>query len=409
MPFFSLARHGLRGRFVLVLLLPLWFSADRGMSAGIANGMAREQQMLADAADGRLDEVTLADATWLANAVYDGRQREQLQVRLDQLTTQLRADVDSAVPSRHRVVAVYDWMHARVLTGQYQADCTQLARTLQEGHYNCVSATVLFHVLCRAVDLHPVAVATPTHVYSRVYVGREKIDVQTTCPQWFRLTDEQQRRHLPPGATAEGQEQPRELGDIELLAKVYYNRGVRWLEAQRFEEAETAFRCSLRLDPQDRTAHENLLAALNNWALDCCDQGEFARAAELLRRGWQIDAQYSAFRANDLHIHQRWAQNLCQRGDYRGALDLLEQGRQRQPDAPLFRDGPVAVYRMWVAALAERGEVHNGLQILAEAQRRYPQAPELAADRLRLFPAGRSSTTQIADDAGRLPADAASE
>src|SRR5690606_27981556 len=106
--------------------------------------------------------------------------------------------------------------------------------------------------------------------------------------------------------------QAREIGELELLAKIDYNRGVAHLAAARFPEAEQEFRLSLQLDPLDQAAQENLLAALNNWALALSDQAEFEQAARLLERGRAVNPDYGPLRANDLHIHQRWAQALCE-------------------------------------------------------------------------------------------------
>jgi len=359
-------------------------------AASVRDLALREKRMLDDARDGRLNDFTLVDAALLASGILEPQQHAALQRQINQFSAEFKSELVDVQDPLERAKRIYELMHERILVGQYQSDCTQLPITLHDGNYNCVSATILFHILCHECGVNPVAVATPTHVYSRLHVGKQCIDVQTTCADWFRLSPEQQLRNTPVDVNASSNEKtsvdrrPREISDVQLLGKIYYNRGVQRLEAQQFDVAEAVFRVSLQLDPQDTTARENLLAGLNNWALKQCDRGDYEGAVKLLSRGAQVDANYGPFRTNDLHVHQRWAQELCEEGCFERAADMLEEGRARQPEAPLFRDGPCAVYRMWAANLSDHGDIAGAIRVLDSALQRYPDSKEITADRDRL-------------------------
>src|SRR5690606_18216377 len=145
--------------------------------------------------------------------------------------------------------------------------------------------------------------------------------------------------------------------------KIYYNRGVAHLAAARFAEAEREFRLRLQLDPLAQAAQENLLAALNTWALARTDQAEFEQAARLLDRGRAANPDYGPLRAIDLHIHQSWAQALCELGRYAEAAQILSQGAARQPDAPLFREGPVTIYRLWMRNLVDQADYEGAVRL----------------------------------------------
>jgi len=363
-----------------------------------------ESSLLNDVADGQLEEVSFLDAVMIANGIRIPEMADELRQRMETAIESARREVMEIADSRERCVVLHEWMHRHVLVGQYQADCTQIARALRHGDYNCVSATLIFQLLSQACDLTTVAVATPTHVYARLVVSQGRVDVQTTCPDWFRLSSDQRRKYplasdLRPARSYRGHSersswQPsdiREISDVQLLAKVYYNRGVRHLDAQRFEAAEREFRTSLLLDADDQSARENLLATLNNWALDLAERQMYAEAAAVLHRGLNECPDYAPFQANDLHIHQKWALVLCRRADYDEALRILESGQSRRPEVPLYRDGPQAVRRLWMKELVERRDYAGAWRI----------ALGRARDAAGVFP-GRGDLDSLVDLARQL-------
>ena len=61
---------------------------------------------------------------------------------------------------------------------------------------------------------------------------------------------------------------------------------------------------ALLLDPDNRLAYGNLLAAVNNWALALGDCGNFADAESLLNEGRQFDPTHLPFVHNAEHLQQ---------------------------------------------------------------------------------------------------------
>ena len=66
-------------------------------------------------------------------------------------------------------------------------NCTELADALEQGRFNCVSATVLFNCLAERFGLHVCGLETPGHALSRLILPDGRLDVETTCPRWFQL------------------------------------------------------------------------------------------------------------------------------------------------------------------------------------------------------------------------------
>jgi len=344
-------------------------------TAGDENGQSARARwrVLADAADGAFDDLSLLEAGLIASGVDDPALVAGYVNRFEELATGLseRRSADASAPEAAELA--FQFLHERLLTGEYLSACTEVQHAFDRGDYNCVSATLLYQVLCRSHGLTPVAVAVSTHVRSRF--AKHDMDVETTCDDWFTVRREDPsvqflRTHL---------QTTRELSDVQLVSKIFYNRGVSQLEAKRFAEAFELLETSLELDPDDPLAVENWCAALNNWALAECDAARYEQALQLIAKGLAGDSDYAPFLANDLHIHQKWAMALCRRQQFARAVEVLNEAHARRPDVRLFDQGRFAVYQQWAGALFADQAYDQAWQLFEETAATHRSRPELKA------------------------------
>ena len=320
-----------------------------------------EKRLFEDAAHGRWDEHNLLTAALLASGVGDPETLHRYQRRVAELVDELRRSGEVAGPPLEQAQAIFEFMHRRILTGGYQLDCTDLSVVLCQGRFNCVSASVLFDCLAGEFGLRTCGLEIPGHAMSRLLSQDGYFDVETTCPTWFRLRHDPQKQAelvrqslgLRPGQAGSP---PREVSDVQLVATIYYNRGVDLLSQKRFAEAAAANAKALRLDPASVTARGNLLATLNNWAIDLGTAGDYPQAAGLLARGMQLDSGYETFRANFVHVHHQWIEDLCRRGRFQDALDRLAAAAETLPATPYFKQARLDIYQRWAQAKSDAGE-----------------------------------------------------
>lgn len=320
-----------------------------------------EERLFADAADGRLDEFGLLEAALIAGGVEDAEVLEGYRRRQAGLLEELGRSGGLSGPPRQRAQAVFEFMHRRVLRAGYRTDCTDLRAALDEGRFNCVSASVLFNCLAREAGLAVCGLEAPGHTMSRLRLPDGPLDVETTCPRWFQLLDSPQKQaelveKTPGAAPSADRSQAREVSDAQMAAMVYYNRGVDLLAEQRFGQAAAANAKALRLDPQSATARGNLLATINNWAIALGSSDRYAEAVGLLREGLRLDPAYETFSLNYVHVHYQWVEHLCRSGRFEEALELLAQAAAELPDREYFRRAPLEVYRRWTRAVLADGE-----------------------------------------------------
>ena len=343
---------------------------------------ALEYDLLDDSADGIWQHWDIVSAALVAEGLYD---RPRVDAYRDQVAAIVRQ-----VPSQEKdrlVQSIFETLHGRLLTGKYDVACTNLAQSIDTGDFNCVSATVLFHAMAQHAGLDVCGLEMRGHALSRVRYNQQVIDLETTCAEWFNLSESERKRSqaasnigydtayiaarrqmpqtvdqslkanrspdagklavrsasldpadLPP--TLPPNESPgsfREITDVQLIATIYYNRGVDELTAGHFSTASVANIKALQLDPHNENAWRNLMATFNNWAIARASEGDYVSAAQLLDEGRFIDDGYELFRANQVHTYYHWVVDVADNRDFDKALTLLQMAEDRLPNQANLR------------------------------------------------------------------------
>jgi tetratricopeptide (TPR) repeat protein len=299
-----------------------------------------ESRMLADPAAGQFRQFTLIEAALVASGVDRPDELERFRQRYVVWRDAARQICRSQKSPERRAELLFDFMHREILTGGYDSRATELTHPFNDGTFNCASATVMFTALATDCGLIVRAVERPRHAMCALYIDGERIDIETTCSDWFQLTPAMRReaeldaqsRNRAAGRPAS----PREICPAALAAVIYYNRGVDLLYEKRFAEAVSVNLRALLLDTENETAYGNLLASINNWALARCADGDYREAAGLLAQGLSIAPDHEPFHANQRHVYRMWIQSLVAAGHEPDALMVLAAARQLEPDSPLW-------------------------------------------------------------------------
>jgi tetratricopeptide (TPR) repeat protein len=273
-----------------LLILSLAFAA--GARGQDANRLPLETRLLADAADGVLDRFDLPSACLIAAGVRDERELGELRSRLAVALGSIEVTASHAAAGE-QANAILRQLHARILTGQYDEQATDLRRTLAAGDYNCLSAQVLYVELCRRANVPLVIRSQPGHVFCELPGGQR---IEPASRTWL-----DGRTSTQPATSA------RTITPVQLAGKVYYNRGITQLKLREFAAGILSLQHACRLDPLDADARTNLLAGLNNWALALLEQGDASAAAALIARGLTIDPHFAPLVANERYLRGRIA------------------------------------------------------------------------------------------------------
>ncbi|MHC4402217.1 MAG: tetratricopeptide repeat protein [Planctomycetota bacterium] len=355
-------------------------SADPFRAVGLS---PLEKALFADAADGRWDEHSLLRAALIASGVNSAHALRRYELRMKKLAEQLEQSGRVAGSPRRTAQVVLELLHQRVLHDRYEADCTDLSVALDEGRFNCVSATVLFHWLADRVGLETRSLETSGHVMSRVMLAGAALDVETTRPDSFRLKAKPEKPeprsdgNLGPQASPETSAAgPSEVTAVGLVAMIYYNQGIDLLGQGQFAPAAAANVKALRLDPSSSTARGNLLATVNNWAIHLSGAGRHEEAIGLLRQGVAFDPSYEPFQANYTYVHHQRIETLCHQRRFPEALNLIVRAEADAVDEAYFPSARLHVYRRWARSCFESGRTDRAFALFEEALARHHDVAE---------------------------------
>ncbi len=114
------------------------------------------------------------------------------QDRVDKFVAEVRPAVTAAADDWHRGYELHRAMHRVFFRGGrgeldgYELSQSRVAGIFETGRYNCLSSSLLFVVLARALDLPVRAVVVPTHVFVELGPpGGKIIEVETTSATGF--------------------------------------------------------------------------------------------------------------------------------------------------------------------------------------------------------------------------------
>jgi hypothetical protein len=256
-----------------------------------AAGQTLDERLVTDAADGRLDEFDFLSACLIASGVTDECELSGWADSWIQRQTAALGRLPAGGPF-YRLAALDEGLKQRLLRGQYRTEASDLREALQEGDFNCLSAAALLYAAADAAGLSLQIRLNGGHVslqYDEANGGRVVIEpASAKAPA---------RQPLEPAG--------RLLTPVELIAKLYYNRGVELLRDQQFNSGLELLAISLRLDPKDASARANLVAGINNWAASRYAAGDYQQAAALIALGRRLEPDFAPLVANERLVKAR--------------------------------------------------------------------------------------------------------
>lgn len=257
-----------------------------------ASWSPKEWLLLKDVADSQLDKFSLFEASLVVSG-YDSKEIAKYRKQLNASIVRCRGKLPSGGPhgGRKRTLkAIFAHVARDFLYGEYRADLFDVGKTLREGEFNCLTATVLFQTFCKAYGIDSRVLWEPSHVQCWCPVSNSSgYIVETTASS--------PNNAISP-LTATTELESRELSNTEFVGKIFYNRGVRALMTDRYPEALLSTWACCVLDDDDKPAQSNLRACINNWALMSAQKRDIALVQRLFDVGMKLDPNYEPFSRN---------------------------------------------------------------------------------------------------------------
>ncbi len=280
------------------------------------------ERLLVDSADGVLDQFSLLSSALVFSGAEEANQVQSYEDQVAFFCKQLARQSEPEASCEVVAQIILEFLHDQLLTGNYDPGCSDLRRAFDDGDYNCVTATILFKTLAERCHLQVEAVSLPGHVRCQVRTATNTtFVVETTSDHWPSASI---------GTDREGT--PRVLTDLELVAKLIYNRGLCQLSQRNFAEALDATELSWHMDPDHQAARDNVAAVINNWSIHLCAAGQYERAIRLLQEGQIKVPEHALLAANERHVYLCWIQALTQSSRLKRADQVRASAIDRFPN-----------------------------------------------------------------------------
>ncbi|MGE0796994.1 MAG: transglutaminase family protein [Lautropia sp.] len=334
---------------------------------------ADEQSLFADAADGRLDRWSFAEAALIASGVTRAADRKPYLQRIDRLEAEARKAVAKAATPFDQGAALLRYLHAGAFAKGYRSTQTRVSTLLDQRQFNCVSSAALYNILGRRLGLDLRAIEVPDHAFAILYHGTDHADVETTTAAGFNPARNREAQQAFSKLTGFNyipdahRDRRREVGETGLLALIVYNHGVELSREKRYPEALLAYFRAMSLDPEFGSAVQNALAVLANWSAELIRQRKFEDATRIAALGVRLAPNDAALVNNRKATWSQWADALARDGKTDDALTVLRRAEREVPDAGFgrmqawvfIRDGETRIKAEdWAGA---RGVVAPGL------------------------------------------------
>jgi hypothetical protein len=290
-----------------------------------AGSQGLSEQLLADIQDGQLDQFSRIEAAFIIASGDDSAKLQQgmgwFHALLQDIYSKNLIGFDK-VPSAEKL---FLYLHTTWLK-TYQREATALFDIMERKAFNCVSATVLYNLICDEVGLKTEAFETPTHVYSIFTNIVEQVMVENTNSMGFNIMNNLQRyseylrQYYPENEAlkigldrlyAYEHAHGRRINNTELLGLIAYNLAIFAAEKEDFETAYDRLTLAQLFNADSRSNRKFEISLYYRWGQSLFEQSDFLRAFQLM-----ADAFYRYQDNNDFKqncqiafvnaLHQLW-------------------------------------------------------------------------------------------------------
>jgi len=196
------------------------------------------------------------------------------------------------VPSAEKL---FLYLHTTWLK-DYRLKATTLFDILERKEYSCVSATVLYNLLCDEVGLSTEAFETPTHVYTIFTNVTQQVMVENTTSMGFNIMKNLQRysqyllQYYPQNEAlkigldrlyAYENANGRRINNTELLGLICYNLAIFNAEAKDFKKAYDYVKLAQLLNSDSRSNRKSEISLYYRWCGELFNTKQFYDAFEV--------------------------------------------------------------------------------------------------------------------------------
>ena len=268
------------------------------------------EELAQDISDGELNEFSRIEAAFIISGADSNFRLQHGLTWYNELADDIQAKNligYDRIPSAEKL---FLYLHTTWLK-QYQLKATTLFDILERKEYNCVSATVLYNLLCDEVGLSTEAFETPTHVYTIFTNVTQQVMVENTTSMGFNITKNLQRYS-------------------QYLLQYYPQNEALKIGLDRLYAYENA---------NGRTINNTELLGLicYNLAIFNSEKKDYKRAYDYVELAQLFNADSRSNRKFEISLYYRWGGELFKAKRFYDAFEVTADAYYRYPDNNDFK------------------------------------------------------------------------
>jgi tetratricopeptide (TPR) repeat protein len=335
-----------------------------------------------------LQGLELLEASFIASGANHPSEVRHYKEKISRFESQVRLKIRDEASSQRQIAQVLlKELHAQFLR-TYKPRQSKTAAALNDGVYNCVSATTLFNGMLHRFGIESQVVDSPTHVLSRALIDGQWVEVETTNSRGFDpfRSEEEYRAFLKSRDLRSGYQRMTKSGGVEpvliprrtsnrrvvdnrlLPGFIVWNDAIIAAEGGNRKHAWKLYEMATRMLPNEESVRRNADVFLNNLAFQHLENQAYVKALRLLlfanhaKRGETVK---SNIRVMMIRSFDRLAAQAVERGDVAELEATLRFGHAKMGKTEVLdHNHPIHVGRL-AKQIASQGRVREGLDLLS--------------------------------------------
>jgi hypothetical protein len=271
-------------KIFLCLFFLIFFNLLPVYSQTITNTL--ESRLRADIEDGRLDDFSGMEAAFILSGVHEPERLDAAMSWYRNLVETIRGFHFDSFDRTGSASKVFAYLHGTWLK-QYEKETISLMDIVHKKVFNCVTATILYNMICEDFGWRTEAFETPTHVYTIFTNFTNPVMVENTLPMGFdiiknlRVYSNYLAQYYPQNEVLEigldriylyENSRGREINNTELLGLLVYNRAFFAEKNSEYDQAYQLVRLAQKFNPDSRSNEKFEIGLYFKWGKQMADQ-----------------------------------------------------------------------------------------------------------------------------------------
>ncbi len=253
---------------------------------------------------------------------------------------------------------------------------------MTKGLFNCVSSTTLYNLTCQHFGIKTGAAVVPSHVFSVVYIGNKRYEVETTVRYGFNAGNSRKIKDALKKITGYVRVPPSRgkrdyINNFQLISFLYSQKANLLASQNKYAESIKNYIRSLMVYPSNAPGVEGTKFAYHKLALQYEGRGNIIKGINImLELAGLFSKDYKAGKAAQYFFNNILV-GLLKKSRYKRFFRITDYYNSNTLLKNVIKKIEPDAYRAYVDSYQKKNNYKLALMILKKGYRKYPTLKEL--------------------------------